>query len=457
MTLTPENPSSSKRSNPVLALLGGLATLWAVFLWWQLLETRSGATPICLSGGDCTALWDGPFASAVHTFTLLPVAGWGVLWGLLATVFPALAITRQKRSEPLEGAVALVALAGILGVVALLLVSAAEGLFCANCSLTYALTAIYALIALPRSFSTLRHQPRGAVALVGTGLVMGWLLLQVPARATPKNLARVGLEALTTDEAPRSSESGSTQALPSVEEFLASLDPALHQGIADSLAILERSPTADLAAATHYSLGGEGAAVQFTEWTDILCGHCAQLHQTFEYLQETLPTERFSLVSRHFPLDGHCNPHLVARGEESVRCLAARAQICVEPTGHGFEYSGALFQMQGQLENAALVYRLAEPFIDRAALGACISSPNTLARLEADVDEAWKFRPRGTPLVLVNGRQGTHFGPFLYALALADGRIDHPGFALLPPFNPAVVEATLEGASDQDDHTGHEH
>lgn len=442
---------------PTLVLLGGLATVWAVFLWFQLLDSRSGGTPVCLGGSDCTALWDGPFSAAMHGWTLLPVAGWGVLWGLLATVFPTLAVFRRGRTEPLVGAVALVALAGVFGVLALLAVSAQEGLFCFNCSLTYALTAIYAAVALPRSLSALSAHRLPALGLAAAGLAAGWLLLLAPGRATPKNLERSGLEAVAeaAAEGERSGGGDSVASMPSLEDFLAELDPALHQGIADSLAILERSPTPELAAPTHFTLGAEGATVRFTDWTDVLCGHCANLHQTFEYFRQTLPANSFSLESRHFPLDGNCNQYLQIRGEESVRCLAAKAQICVEPTGHGFEYSAALFRLQGQLDNG-LIYQAAEPFVDRASLGACVTSPETAARLAEDVDEAWKFRPRGTPLVLVDGRQGTHFGPFLYALALAEGRTDHPGFALLPAANPEVVEATIEGHAG-DSHEGHDH
>ena len=41
----------------------------------------------------------------------------------------------------------------------------------------------------------------------------------------------------------------------------------------------------------------------------------------------------------------------------------------------------------------------------------------------------------GTPLVLVNGRRGAAFGPFLYAMVLTKGSPDHPAFAGLPPPN----------------------
>jgi len=40
--------------------------------------------------------------------------------------------------------------------------------------------------------------------------------------------------------------------------------------------------------------------------------------------------------------------------------------------------------------------------------------------------------------VLVNGRHGSAFPPFLYAIALAGGSPDHSAFDGLPPPDPAA-------------------
>ena len=39
----------------------------------------------------------------------------------------------------------------------------------------------------------------------------------------------------------------------------------------------------------------------------------------------------------------------------------------------------------------------------------------------------------GTPIVIVNGREGTPAPPFLYAMVLAGGNADLPAFSKLPP------------------------
>jgi serine/threonine-protein kinase len=65
-----------------------------------------------------------------------------------------------------------------------------------------------------------------------------------------------------------------------------------------------------------------------------------------------------------------------------------------------------------------------------------VESPATDARLQEDIRLASSYEVEGTPLVLVNGRKGTSFGPFLYAMVLTRGSPDHPSFAALPPPNP---------------------
>src|SRR5438105_11550667 len=103
MSQTPSPSSSSspsKAASPpaMLGLLvagGFFASLWALFQWAELLVARAGGTPFCSISEtfDCSAVWDSPFAQAVHNMTMVPVAGWGRMWGILATLIPLLALT----------------------------------------------------------------------------------------------------------------------------------------------------------------------------------------------------------------------------------------------------------------------------------------------------------------------------------------------------------------------------
>jgi serine/threonine-protein kinase len=450
------SPDSGDRYLTVLTILGALSGLWALFLWRELIRSRGGATPFCGFGGsgDCGALWDADFAAAVHGWTGIPVAGWGVIWGGLATLLPLAAMTLggARWQARARAATRLTALGGVAGVGVLLGVSSAAGIFCFSCGLTYFLTLAYVGVAL----FGLGSRP----LLSGTGVAAGatlafYLLLLYPGLATPRRdadrhgLAEAAEQALDGagegesragfDHGAESPPPAAATRLPSLEAFLAGLPEHLHQGLADSLQIYRNSPEPAGVEPRAMALGAPGAPVRITDFTDVLCSHCATLHETLAYLRDTLPPWSFGVESRHFPLDGNCNPHITRRGPETVRCLAARAQICLEGTGHAFEYSGSLFRVQASL-TSEMVFQLATPYVERSELEGCVDSAETAAKLADDLAFAWHYEPRGTPLVLIDGRQGTAFGPFLYAMVLAGGDPDHPAFDALPPPSPELTD-----------------
>ncbi|MCP3957779.1 MAG: thioredoxin domain-containing protein [bacterium] len=438
-----------------LAAIGVASALWAVFLWRELLRSRAGETPFCGFGEsqDCADLWSAAFATNIHHWTGMPVAGWGLVWSLVAAALPLVALASRDRESRLAAAcsgIGLTATAGVAGIVVLLGASAAEGMFCKSCALTYVLTVAYAVVAW-RGLRRGSHKRSPHGITVAAGLTAAaYLALLVPGLKTPKSLTAEGQRALEAASRPV----GSAEATATAEddaggprreasapehdrvlrEFLASLPPQALQALSDSLHIYRGSAAFEPEEPRTLAVGTPGAPVLITEFTDALCGHCGTLHQTIGTL-ETLVSSSFAVDARHFPLDGNCNPHLKVRGPETVRCLAARAQICVEGTGFGFQFAGALFQSQQNL-TADDVFGLAAPFIGRTALERCLASPETETKLRQDVDYAWRYEPDGTPLVLINGRVGTSFGPFLYAMVLAAGDADHPAFASLPEPRP---------------------
>lgn len=438
-----ENSPASSSDNTLLyglSLVGALASGWAIFLWHQLIIARSGAEPFCGFGdsGDCAALWDAEFAARVHDLSGLPVAGWGLVWGVAATLLPLFAVTASREARPpWVQACRLVAWLGVVGVLGLLLVSAQAGLFCVSCSVTYVLSLAYAggaIVGLPKSSQA------KAWWLTAGALGIAWLALLWPGQATPKNLQRAGQQVLASSPQP-----GGKDDVLTLEEFVTGLDANLQQGLSDTLTMYREAPeVAGQPAPRNLVHGSASAPVLITEFTDTLCSHCATLHGNLGYLEATLPGHLFAVDARHFPLDGNCNPHLEIRGPESVRCLAAKARICMAEAGHDAEYSGVLYQNQRQLTEA-MVFDLAAPFSGSETLASCVESPRTAKALTEDVEFAWLFEPSGTPLVLVNGRQGNAFGPFLYAMILAAGDADHKAFAVLPPPSPAAFDTSHEG------------
>jgi protein-disulfide isomerase len=423
-----------------LTALGTLSALWALFLWAELLVARAGGATFCAFGGEtaCVAVWNSSFASAIHARTGLPIAGWGLVWGVVAFALPLLALRRAPLGRPvaaLLSAVRLAAAAGVVTIGVMLAVIAAERAFCASCAVSYLLVGVYAGIALLGWKGLgLPEAGRGFV-LAATAVMTVFLALLYPGSRTPRSGGQAGREAVASAArpAPGSSRSGDAARDAQLRQLVESLQPELKQTLSDSLHIYRTS--APVPAPAPRSLDGPAdAPVRITEFTDVRCGHCAELHETLDTLRESVPAGSFNVESRQFPLDGECNP-LVEGRRDPVRCLVASARICLEGKPGGSAFAAATFERQATLTRDQ-VFQLAAPYVERKELEACLASEVSRRKLADDIGYASRFDPDGTPIVVVNGRKGTSFGPFLYAMVLTGGADSNPAFDALPPPNP---------------------
>jgi serine/threonine-protein kinase len=407
-----------------LLLLSGLALAslsWALFQWRELLRMRGGAVVNCPlgDGAACAQAWDSPFAASVERVTGLPVAAWGVAWSLVALTLPLLVLLLGRR-ELLWSAVVVTAAAGVLAVAGLATRLVAAGAFCTSCAGSYALVLAYAgVVAFEwRRSRPLRLVPGAGLAAVAAGLALAVLL----------PFSRATLPPAT---APLAEVPAGASAQDSLGELLRGLAPPAAQALADSLAVFRSSEPRPLLK-PRTLLGSSMAPVRITDFVDMRCSHCAHLHETLAELRRIAPEGSFAIESRHFPLDGACNPMLTRAVEGSVSCVAARVLICLDADPRVFDLAGRLFAAQGAL-TAERVYELASRLQPRESLEACAASEATQARLLEDIEWAREHAISGTPLVLVNGRKGTPFPAFLYAMVLAGGDAQHPAFAALPP------------------------
>jgi serine/threonine-protein kinase len=446
----PEEPGAIGPSGwTALAVLGALAALWSLFLWMELVLLRSGGSSFCAAGGklDCSAVWNGAFASEIQRTTGLPVAGWGLVWSAVAFALSLAGLSRAARGRPAGTtlpAVRLTALAGALAVVVMFVASLAAGGVCLGCIGTYVLVAAYALIALRRArASGLAGWPRAA-GLSGASAAAAFLLLLYPGLHTPRSMGESGRRAVEAAARPSDSEvpavaapsasvgTGNPQRDEQLANFVRSLDPQLKQTLADSLAIYRASPVQQLPP-PRALVGAVMAPVRITDFTDILCEHCAALNETLHTLRENVPPGSYSVDARQFPLDGRCNALLEPRKDaDDVRCVAAKLQICAAPLGKEPQLAAALFErQQGLTRKTAL--EIASRILPPQILDGCLDSPKVNAALAEDVAAAGRFDSDGTPIVAINGRKGTSFAPFLYAMILARGNPDHLAFASLAP------------------------
>jgi len=421
-------PAPTRASLAALAVLGAATAAWSLAL--LLGPASKPVKTVCglNDGAGCAALWHSPFAVAAQRATGVSVAGWGVVWGLAALAVALLALARVGSGRPLAAPVTALrglSAAGLLGVFVLAAVSFSERTFCAACAVAYVLAAAHAAIALFAWRDRGLPDAADGTMLAGASLLCGYLVMVfVPGPAAPEAVHVPG---------PGAADRPADEAL---RAYVASLAPQARQALSDALGRMRRGPALSLPA-PRVLRGSAAAPVRFTEFTDVRCSHCAELQGVWGELERALPPGSFSVEPRFFPLDGGCNPLIRARAADPVRCLAPRVQICLEGQPAAEPLAAALFAEQQTLTTER-VYALASAYAPRDVLRGCVSSEETAARLADDVALAARYEPEGTPIVLVNGRHGSAFPPFLYAIALAGGSPDHSAFDGLPPPDPAA-------------------
>lgn len=439
-----------------LTVLGVLSTGWAVFLWMELVTARSGGTPFCAvgKGFDCVALWDGAFASQIHALTGIPIAGWGVAWGLVSIGLPLAATVLSAQRSALITATRLNGVAGLLSLMLFIGVSLGSGTFCLGCIGTYVIVSVYGVLALwAFRHDGFEHLSKGIGMLAASTAVAGALMLMPGARtpASPKTMEKEAMKALQNTAATTNAQTpnGNVQTKPqpqkpqawSKEEkdtrlrgFLSSLPPAMLQGISDALLEMKTSRPVPVRKARAI-IGDPSATLKLVDFTDVRCGHCAQLHETLKEIYDVVPSNAFNLEARHFPLDGSCNASIPRKSPEAEGCLAAKAQICFEGTDQAFAFSGKLFK-QGRNVTKASIYSTALEYMAKDQFEACLNNPETEQKLQEDITYANEHEIQGTPLLLFNGKKAPPLGPFIFAMILSEGNPNHPAFSILPKAMP---------------------
>lgn len=439
----------SKKANPpppvpargawALLALGLAESALSLFQWQQLLTLRAGGATVCgiSEHVNCETVWNSGFSHTLHATLGMPVAGLGLVWGLTATVLAALFLAWRRSGRdvrPAENGLRLVAGAGVASVAVFAAASASAGALCLTCLGTYVLVLAFAAVAwkglpgpvLPQAGEWGRTLPwTGGVAAVV------FLALLAPGRATPTGNTAETLPAVVaspTEKPPAT-----------LEDFLGLLPEEERQNIADVLALYRRAEPLAAPAPARFRYGPVDAPVKMVEWTDPKCPHCKALVEAIAAMKKRVPEGAFSLEARQFPLDGNCNPGLPIRGPvdaNSVRCVAAKAQVCLEGSPDFWTLRERMFAAQAMMDTDKALEIASSGSMPRMVLDACINNPETQRKIVQDIAYAAQYHIQGTPLVVVNGREAPAYVPFLYALVLAKGDVNAPGFQSLPAPRP---------------------
>src|SRR5687767_2367887 len=90
---------TNNRPAAVLLALALAESALSLYQWAELHAVRAGGTASCSIDQtlNCEAVWNTPFASALHQATGLPVAGLGLAWGLVGVALALLLLLRARQ------------------------------------------------------------------------------------------------------------------------------------------------------------------------------------------------------------------------------------------------------------------------------------------------------------------------------------------------------------------------
>lgn len=446
----------------------------AEFQWMELLMAMEGGTSFCSINEtlNCSAVWSSDFAKSVQKSTVLPLAGWGLVYGLMAFGVTLWAAGLRFWDRPASASTWAARLVGVVGVatsVVLLGVSANIGTFCITCVATYTLVLVFCGLTFklppPEPFSAVGA---GKVIVPVASMLVGFfLVLLYPGSKTPAELkthlpskppvasdpppakpaptkpapapqhppANAGSPAASPAAPPAASTSAPNGKLAA---FLKSLPAPVQQGLSDALHAHKLAPIPGGPTPGPRTKVSD-SKLKIVDFSDVLCGHCRRLNEVMHLLREQFGPQAFSEEVRWFPLDGRCNPKLDPRMQsgQGERCVGAKLMICLEDHPNYEKARGMVFAGQQSLTIEGL-YEIAsrETGRSRAQLQSCVESAKTNVKLQEDISYAWKYKPEGTPLLVINGRPAAPVPPFLYAIVLAGGDLNAREFLTLPKPNP---------------------
>jgi protein-disulfide isomerase len=147
------------------------------------------------------------------------------------------------------------------------------------------------------------------------------------------------------------------------------------------------------------AMGPASAPVTIVEFSDLQCPHCKRAHETMDAVTKDYPG-KIRRVFKHFPLQMHPWARDAA--------LAAACAAAQKPAA-SFQLEADFFREQETLEKPSLSAKMAEfakkDGIDPAALGRCVDSGQSRAKVEADIAEGSALGVNGTPAIFINGRR----------------------------------------------------
>lgn len=164
----------------------------------------------------------------------------------------------------------------------------------------------------------------------------------------------------------------------------------------------------ELKAYQEYKAGFPTYKMNIVEFADFSCPHCKTAAPVLHAFAKS--RKDVNLTFMNFPLDGNCNPAIQGPGKT---CTYAKATLCANSLGKGWETHDWFFKNQGNFDGLDLVVK--DLGIDAIKLKECVESTATHEAVMKQATQGKDAGVKGTPAVFVNGRllMGGQFMPIL--------------------------------------------
>jgi protein-disulfide isomerase len=221
-------------------------------------------------------------------------------------------------------------------------------------------------------------------------LVSGWLAPVVLVAAVALLAAVVARSATDLNAVREAARQGTLDAF---TQMGMSAPPSLSSETEQSATTLPGAPEIGFQLRAANRLGHPNAPVTIIEFADFRCPYCAAFSAETApaLIGEYVETGKVQIVFKHFAI----------LGSDSVR--AAQAAECAADQGAFWLYHDALYSLEA-FDDASLIALADDLGLDAARFETCLKSDETLARVEADKQEAIDAGLQGTPSFFVNGQ-----------------------------------------------------
>lgn len=143
--------------------------------------------------------------------------------------------------------------------------------------------------------------------------------------------------------------------------------------------------------------GNEKAKYTVIEYADLHCPYCGQFHEAMKAVMKEADVR---WVYRHFPLKNH-----------PPAGKAAEAAECAGEQGKFWEYTDALFALNGKMTEKSFLDQARALNLDWLAFNMCLNTGKHAGTVAAQQADGLKKKIDGTPTFYLNGKRFDGFVP----------------------------------------------